>query len=113
MTAAQPPQAGPGRPRGRQHDATVHVRLPRAVLRILRQLARESHTTVTAVVRLSILAALKARIEPVAAVAKDRTASAGERLAALRTLQLVGWAVARLGPAGLKLARAEAAALGL
>ena len=99
-----------GRPRGRQHDETVHVRLPGPAVAALRQLARGEGASLSALVRAAIDARLCAEIAPLAALARDEDAAATKRMKAAKTIRLIAEVALHVGPMGLRIARERAAA---
>ena len=97
----------PGRPRGQQHDAEVHVRLPREVLKMLNELARQERVSVSQAVRIMIAAGLINLIGQAGAVVMDDQTTAWQRLRAISRNRQLRWALLHLTDAGPKLARAK------
>jgi hypothetical protein len=100
-----------GRPPGKQHDAVVHVRLPRVALEALQQLARKCGVSVARIVRWGIAEGLSRSIKPAAELAQDENAAGLRRLAAIQWIDLCGKAELHMSPVGLKVARARAAGI--
>lgn len=98
-----------GRPPGRQHDTILHIRLPKATVKALKQLARRGRVSMSAVVRSGVLASMAQAVAPLVAVAKNEQMSGRRRIEALRVLRLYATACMHLSPHGRELARQRAA----
>ncbi|MEE8169577.1 MAG: hypothetical protein V3T70_03435 [Phycisphaerae bacterium] len=98
-----------GRPRGQQHDVTVHVRMPRPAADASRTLARRCGVSVSTLVRLLVDGALAKAMEPTVKVARNKNASAWQRIKAIKALRMYARAALYLRPVGLTIARAQAA----
>ena len=95
----------PGRPRGQQHDAEVHVRLPQEALRLFKKLARQWDANVSEVVRVFMVVGMMNLAAKSEKVITDEQATDWRRLRAISRHQQLRWAVLHLTDAGLKLAR--------
>ena len=69
-------QGKPGWPRGQQHDAEVHVRLPREVLKVLKKRSGQWHANVSQIVRAMIAAGMLDLAGRAAKVIRDDQAAA-------------------------------------
>jgi hypothetical protein len=98
-----------GRPKGRQHDATIHVRLPSPAVRALARLAAVEKLAVADLVRGSIVSLLNGAAPRMVDVARNGKAAPAARMRAAEMVRWIGTFCLYLGPDGLKLARRKAA----
>lgn len=98
-----------GRPRGRQHDSQVQVRMPKPLLDSLREFADRNGLTVGQIIRSAIQHHIATMLEPLSQIAQNPDAKPKERLRAVELLRTSATASLCLGPHGLALARAKAA----
>ena len=98
-----------GRPKGRQHDVTIHVRLPSPAVSALARLAAVEKLAVADLVRGSIVSLLNGAAPRMVEVARNQKAGAGARMKAAEMVRWIGVFCLYLGPDGLKLARRKAA----
>jgi hypothetical protein len=97
----------PGRPKGRQFDATIHVRLPRPVIDALRSVSGGKNTNLSGVIRAAMINMFCQAVPTFVRTARDETASPYNRLSAIKTIRAMSLATLLLSPIGLKLARAN------
>ena len=97
-----------GRPPGRQHDVTIHVRLPKPTYTALKRMATYVHGNVAQVVRAGIDAKIGELAGICVDIARDETTSPCKRLRAIKLIRLMTMGELYLSPTGLKLARAAA-----
>ncbi len=109
MNASPTEHTKRGRPRGQQHDVTVHVRMPGPAADAIRNLARRCGVSVSTLVRLLVDGALAKAVEPTVKLARDKNTSAWQRIKAIKAIRLYARAAMYLRPVGLTIARAQAA----
>jgi len=98
-----------GRPKGRQHDATIHVRLLSPAVSALARLAAVEKLAVADLVRGSIVSLLNGAAPRMVEVARNGKAAPAARIKAAEMVRWIGTFCLYLGPDGLKLARRKAA----
>ena len=98
-----------GRPKGRQHDATIHVRLPSPAVRALARLAAVEKLAVADLVRGSIVSLLNGAAPRMVEVARNEKAGASARIKAAEMVRWISEFCLYLGPEGRKMARRKAA----
>ena len=87
---------------------TIHVRVPSAVARVLKMEASEAGISFSQAVRVLIGRGLVCLIGDRAKWASDPNLAATKRLREMTRLRRAHWALAWLGPTGLRLARRQA-----
>lgn len=108
MECKTPTKRKVGRPRGRQYDAIVQLRLPRPVVRILRVLAHREKKTLNDLIRGAVSYRLGEAVNAMAERANNPDLPDNSRLVAIEIMHMLARAGLYLSPVGLEIARSKA-----
>lgn len=97
-----------GRPRGRQFDRVLQIRLPGPALKAIRELAKREHVTVAEAVRAGVMASMGNAVGPLIERIRNAQGSTRRRISAMKLLRLYMEADLHMGPMGLRIARDRA-----
>jgi hypothetical protein len=101
-------EARRGRPRGRQFDTTMNLRLPRETVRALHLLAKAAGTSAAKAARMAILRELADSARTLITQMQEPGAPLHRKLRAVKLFQHCKLGMLGLSPEGSRIARAKA-----